>query len=335
MSQKQNSCRSANGSDESLGLLWLRCGVLILVFFYVVLSHFPGFVRVVLVHALERLQRIGAEVFFVHDSVGPNHKRHHSSYPILSRCSRETESTNHCAADHEVHFSQWRVGSLSFQHLEIVTVIGFTSLRGITFLERSRHFFSHRASPCPIRILPCQAVMFPRGTNDALCVLVSFRTVMFFHRVLVLRVNEATTNRNGVQFVRTYAPVQYFLAPDLRIKKPLSIFLHERNRKRKIIVTYQNNGLIRIFLVCLDGHFFFCFGCKFRRTILVLNRVFGCDYILAIRPQNFLRRGSVKIRRDLHKGVGRLFRCVELFLCWLRRGRCAGFRRWCRVQTGA
>ena len=47
-----------------LALLSLRFGTLILVLFDVVLSHFPGLVRIVFVHALERLQRIGTEILW-------------------------------------------------------------------------------------------------------------------------------------------------------------------------------------------------------------------------------------------------------------------------------
>ena len=55
----------------------------------------------------------------------------------------------------------------------------------------------------------------------------------------------------------------------------------------------------------------------------------------AIRPKNFLRRGKIKIHRNLNKGVGRLFWCVELLLRGRRRRSCIGFRRWRGVQTEA
>src|SRR5512132_810716 len=81
-------------------LLLLRLGTLFLcVLFHIVLGHFPSLVRVVLVHALERLQRIGSEIFFVHDTVWANHKCHHSSHPILSRRSGKGESANHRTAN--------------------------------------------------------------------------------------------------------------------------------------------------------------------------------------------------------------------------------------------
>src|SRR5207342_1698357 len=125
-------------------------------------------------------------------------------------------------------------------------------------------------------------------------VLVPLRTIVFLQGIFVLSLDETTTNLNGVQFVCADAAVQYFLAADLCIKKPLSFLLHERNRKRKIIVAYQNNGLIRIFFVCVDRHFFFCLGCKFRSTIFVLNRVFGGDNVLAVWTKNRRQRCGIK-----------------------------------------
>src|SRR6266699_3677684 len=229
MSQRENQCRSANCSDESLRLLCLRLGTLFLyVLFHVIPGYFPGLIRIVFVHALERLQRIGSEILFVNDSVWANDKCHDSSHPILSRRSGEGEPADHCAANSEVHLSQRRRGSLSFQHVEVITVIRFTSLRGITFLKRFGHVFANRTCPSPIWVLPRQTVMFPGRADDALCVLVHLRTIMFVRRMLVLRVIEATTNLNSIQFVRTHAPIQYFLTAYFRIKKPLSFLLHER-----------------------------------------------------------------------------------------------------------
>ena len=80
--------------------------------------------------------------------------------------------------------------------------------------------------------------------------------------------------------------------------------------------------MIRIFLVYLNRGLFLCLGCKLGRPILVLNGIFGTDDILAVRAQNFLCGGDIEIRRYLNKGVGRLFRRVELLLPWLRLLRC-------------
>src|SRR2546423_7945068 len=199
---------SANGSDDSLRLLCLRLGTLFLyVLFHVILGRFSSLVRIVFVHALECLQRIGSEILFVNDSVGTNDKSHDSSHPIFSGRSGECEPADHCATDHKVHLSHWRSGSLPLQYLEVVTVIRFASLGGITFLKRFGHVFANWTCPSPIWVLPRQTVLFPGRADDALGVLVHLRTIMFFRRILVLRAIEATTNLNSIQFVRTHAPI--------------------------------------------------------------------------------------------------------------------------------
>src|SRR6266480_2829503 len=155
MSKERLPAAPLTAATSRYALLWLRLGTLFLyVLFRVILGHFPSLVRVVFVHALERLQRIGSEILFVHHSVWANDKCHDSSHPILSRRSGEGEPADHCAANHEVHLSHRCRRSLPLQYLEVVTVIRFASLRGITFLKRFGHFLSDRTSPCPIRVLP-------------------------------------------------------------------------------------------------------------------------------------------------------------------------------------
>ena len=43
--------------------------------------------------------------------------------------------------------------------------------------------------------------MLPRRAQDTLRILIHLRTVVLFHGILVLRLDEPATNRNGVQFV--------------------------------------------------------------------------------------------------------------------------------------
>jgi hypothetical protein len=83
------------------------------VIFDVVLSYFPGLIRVVLVHALESLQRVGTEILFVNNSIRTDHKRLYSGHAIFSGRRSQGESTDHGPANHEVHLSHGRIGSLS------------------------------------------------------------------------------------------------------------------------------------------------------------------------------------------------------------------------------
>src|SRR5436190_22871681 len=145
-------------------LLWLRLGTLFLyVLFHVVLGDFPSLVRIVFVHALECLQRVESKIFFIHDTVWANDKCHDSSHPIFSRGSGEGEPADHCTANYKVHLSHRRRRSLPFQHLKVVAVIRLRLTRNrIALLQRLGDFFSNRTSPRPIRVLPRQAIMFPR-----------------------------------------------------------------------------------------------------------------------------------------------------------------------------
>src|SRR5215510_4190001 len=131
-------------------------------------------------------------------------------------------------------------------------MIGRASLGLISFLQRSCDFFAHRASPCAIWILPCQAIMFPRVAQDILCVLVHLRTVMFLHRILMLRFDEATANLDGIQLVGADASIQYFFTADLGVEKPFPVLLHNWNRKREIIFTYYQYGFVWSFLAGFD-----------------------------------------------------------------------------------
>src|SRR5439155_21770343 len=116
------------------------------------------------------------------------------------------ESADHCALDHEVHLSQRRRRSLPLEHLEIVTVIRPALLR-ITFLERLGDFVSNRTSPRPVRVLPCQTVVFSWRANDSLRVLVHLGIIVLFLGILVLCLDETTTNLNGIQFVGADTPI--------------------------------------------------------------------------------------------------------------------------------
>src|SRR5262249_11837875 len=149
------------------------------------------------------------------------------------------------------HLSHRRRWALPFQYFKIITVIrlGVTScLKGIAFLQRPGDFFAHRASPRAIGILPRQAIVFPGHAKDSLCVLVHLGTIVFFRGIVMLCLDKTTANLNGVQFVLTDTTIQYFLTSNLGIEKPFPLLLYDRNRKREIIITHQQNGLIPILL---------------------------------------------------------------------------------------
>ena len=89
MSKERLRAAPLTAATSRYALLWLRLGTLFLyILFHVVLGDFPGLVRVVLVHALERLQRIGSEILLVNDSVGADNKCHALQSPDIQRAQR-------------------------------------------------------------------------------------------------------------------------------------------------------------------------------------------------------------------------------------------------------
>src|SRR5262249_9680336 len=155
-------------------------------------------------------------------------------HPIFSRRSSKGESADHRPANHEIHLSHRCRRSLSLQHLKVVAMIRCASFRLVAFLKSFGDFFSNRSSPSPVSVLPREAIMFSRRAEDTLCVLVYLRTIMLFLSILMLCLNETTTNLDNVQFVSADAPIQYFLTARFRIKRPLAFLLHDRDGKRKI-----------------------------------------------------------------------------------------------------
>src|SRR5205814_9680243 len=111
------------------------------------------------------------------------------------------------AASHEIHLSHGRRRSLPLYHLEIVTMIRLTSLCLVAFFQGFRDFFSNRPFPGSVGVLPCQTIVFAKRAEDSLRVLVHFGVIVFFLSILVLCLDETTTNLNGVQFVLADAPI--------------------------------------------------------------------------------------------------------------------------------
>src|SRR5438094_5122444 len=219
----------------------------------------------------------------------------HPCYPVLGGRGSQGKPPDHGILNDEIHLPQGRRRALPLQDLEIITVIRLRLTRiRIALLEGLGDFFSNRASPRPICILPRQAVMFSWGADDSLCVLVYLRIVVLFFSVLVLCFDETTTNLNSVQFVSPDAPIQYFLTPYFRIKVPLPFALHDRNRKRKIIVTHHENGAVRIFFIYFNRVLFLCLGCERQRPLFVHHTIFGTDNILAVQAQTSPWGGDTK-----------------------------------------
>src|SRR4029450_462460 len=198
-------------------------------------------------------------------------------------------------------------------------MIRCASSRLVAFLQCFGDFFPDGSPPRSVGVLPRQPIVFSWRADDSLRVLVHLRIIVLFLGILVLCLVETATNLNRVQLVSADTSIQYFLTTYFGIKGPLAFALHNWNGKRKIIVTHQENGTVRILLIQFNRVLFLCLFGKSSRAVLILHRVFGSDDILAIRSQNFLRGGDIEIRRHFNKSVSRLFGCIELLLLWLRR----------------
>src|SRR6266567_3516507 len=210
----------------------------------------PSLIGIESIHAPENLKRIRSQILLVNGSVVANDERLHSGDAILRRRCGQCEPANHSSLNDKVDLPQRRGRTLPLQNLEIVAVVGLTSIRvRITLLKGLGHSLSDRASPSAIRVLPRQPVMFPRCADDSLRVLVYLGIIVLFLGVIFLRFDEAAADLNSVQFVGPDAPSQNFIASRLGVEVPLSLALHDRNRKRKIIVTHEENGAVWMFLI--------------------------------------------------------------------------------------
>ena len=82
--QQRDYWKNTRHSLVSRALLF-RCFFLV---WPVVVGRFPGLVRIIFIHALERLESILPQIFFINDPVRANHKGLHSGYPVFSRRRR-------------------------------------------------------------------------------------------------------------------------------------------------------------------------------------------------------------------------------------------------------
>src|SRR5215469_3749510 len=170
-----------------------------------IVSSLPSLIRIETIQARKALQRIRAEIFLVDDSVGPNDKRLHTRDPILGRRGSQREAADHYALHDEVHLPKRRSRTLTLEYFKEVAVIRLSLVR-VTFGYSFRNVLTDGACPCSIRVLPCKSVVLSRGADYFLGVLVYLRIVMFFLGILVLRLDETTTDLDRIQFIRTDPP---------------------------------------------------------------------------------------------------------------------------------
>jgi hypothetical protein len=76
-----------------------------LVLWPVVVGTMPGLVGVIPLHALECLERIRPEIFFVNHAVWTDHESLHAGNAILCWCSSQREASDHRPFHYEIHFA--------------------------------------------------------------------------------------------------------------------------------------------------------------------------------------------------------------------------------------
>ena len=124
---------------------------------------------------------------------------------ILGRCGGQGKSTDHGSLNDKVHLSQGRRGTLTLQNLEVVAVIRLSFIR-IALRQGLGDPLSDGTAPRAIRVLPRQAVLFSRGADDALGVLVHLGIIVLLLSVFVLRFHEPAADLDSIQFVLPDAP---------------------------------------------------------------------------------------------------------------------------------
>lgn len=115
----------------------------------------------------------------------------------------------------------------------------------VAFLDRVRDVFTDWSVPLAVGCQPGETILFARGADDPLRVLVHFRTVMLLERVFLLCFDKAMTDVDSVQFVAADAAVFQF--PNAgRSVAPLGVFPHKGQRKGPISRSDEDHRMVRV-----------------------------------------------------------------------------------------
>src|SRR5580704_16807868 len=101
---------------------------------------------------------------------------------------------------------------------------------GVALLQRLGDGIANRAARCAVRILPIQAVLFSRSTEDSLRVLIYSGIIVNLQSIFLLGIHKTTADLKGVQFVGANPAKENFLPARLGFEIPFAILLDQRNR---------------------------------------------------------------------------------------------------------
>src|SRR3974377_1576998 len=83
----------------------------------------PGFVRIETLHLHKLIERGRPKVLLVDNTILADHEALHPGLAVLGWCRNQSETPDHHAFHHIVHFAEWGGGSLPFENLEKIAMV--------------------------------------------------------------------------------------------------------------------------------------------------------------------------------------------------------------------
>ena len=124
--------------------------------------------------------------------------------------------------DHEVHLAHRRGRALALQDLEVVAVVGLVAV-AVALGDDPGDPLAHRPLPRSVGALPRQAVLLAGGADDALRVLIHRERLALLEGVLVLRLDVAAADLDGVELVAADPTVQDLVPAGRGVEAPLAL----------------------------------------------------------------------------------------------------------------
>src|SRR5215472_7707050 len=186
-----------------------------------ILDRRPGLVRIEALHLLELLKGVRPKVLLIDHAAVTYYERLDATAAVFRGSRHQRKASDHHAFDDEVHGTVRGGGSLPFQDLEVIAVVGL-ALGRVPLLDGVGNPLADRAAQCAIRVSPGQSVAFAWSADDALCELVHLVALAFFERVVVLGFHIAPADLDGVQLITADAPPQQLLAARRGVERPFT-----------------------------------------------------------------------------------------------------------------
>src|SRR6516164_6344026 len=135
-------------------LYWLVCRWLRVRGICVVVRDWcPRTVRIEPLGLCKFIQSAWSKVLLVDNAVLADHETFDPRFAVLSRCSYEGETADHRTFYYVIHFPERCCGTLTFQNLEKISVIGFR-IRRVASFNYPSNLLTDRTSPTSIGVLP-------------------------------------------------------------------------------------------------------------------------------------------------------------------------------------